>query len=848
MVAFVAESIVRNGHRAPLVGALLAAAVSLVGAQIVSAQAVPTSDMRSAAARPRSQAGGSQILYTVTPLKLVSTGKYSAATAINSQGQVAGWASMNAADSSRHAFLYSGGAFTDLGTFGGTYSAAAGLNDNGEVVGQSTYASLQIEGNLIVYNLTHAFDYRGGQLIDLTPTSQYYSTADSINNSGQIAGGLTDDATDTYHGFLYQNGVFTNIDAGDSAHASEALKINASGQICGRMNTLADIYDGSYGFYWSGGSYHTFLPEPRGNPSSISAFNGMNDAGQCVGAAAETTGYSTLYPFVYDGAALTYLGSGIGAATAINAHGHVVGYYYSPDSTLQTGFLYNGSSYTMMSALGTAGNGTSWLEANAVNNFDQVGGKGFNVSGNYAAFVARNGVVTDLNTLVDPSLGLNLYNVDHINDSGLMTVSDYNSIEYLLTPVLSVVSSHSGSFAPGQQSAAYTVTVTNASTAPATNGAVTMTETLPAGLTLASLAGNNWTCTLNSSSCTRSDSLNPGASYDPITVTVNVAGNASSPQVNWVSVSEGGVWLANSSDSTVIQALGQSTTAAASTTTPFTTTSRNVTLTATVTSGSGPVNSGTVTFNVTGIGTVLSGTVTNGNASASLPIGGGTPAASYTITATYSGSTGIAGSSDSTHTLTIGQATPVITWSNPANMLQGSALGSGQLNATANVPGTFVYTPAAGAVLPVGQNTLSVAFTPNDSTDYANVSDSVTVTVTASNTVCGQGATIVLTRVLSRDTSNNIVVVVTATNTGCSASQVTLTTAQLGAKTPLTSLPLQFGALAIGTSGQVTVTFPASAGASGTTVLLTLDGTWTAPNGGGQTSGSFGGTSRTTLP
>src|SRR5262249_16183432 len=64
-------------------------------------------------------------------------------------------------------------------------------------------------------------------------------------------------------------------------------------------------------------------------------------------------------------------------------------------------------------------------------------------------------------------------------------------------------------------------------------------------------------------------------------------------------------------------------------------------------------------------------------------------------------------------------ATPVITWSNPADIIDGTPLSATQLNATANVPGTFTYTPAAGAVLPPGQQQpLGVVFTPADTTHY----------------------------------------------------------------------------------------------------------------------------------
>ncbi len=68
---------------------------------------------------------------------------------------------------------------------------------------------------------------------------------------------------------------------------------------------------------------------------------------------------------------------------------------------------------------------------------------------------------------------------------------------------------------------------------------------------------------------------------------------------------------------------------------------------------------------------------------------------------------------------TTSQMTPVVTWPNPADIMDGTPLGSAQLDASANVPGTFTYIPAAGTVLPVGQNqSLFVVFTPTDATDY----------------------------------------------------------------------------------------------------------------------------------
>ena len=53
--------------------------------------------------------------------------------------------------------------------------------------------------------------------------------------------------------------------------------------------------------------------------------------------------------------------------------------------------------------------------------------------------------------------------------------------------------------------------------------------------------------------------------------------------------------------------------------------------------------------------------------------------------------------------ITVVKATPTITWPTPAAIAFGTVLSATQLNATASVRGTFVYTPAAGAVLSAGR-------------------------------------------------------------------------------------------------------------------------------------------------
>lgn len=115
-------------------------------------------------------------------------------------------------------------------------------------------------------------------------------------------------------------------------------------------------------------------------------------------------------------------------------------------------------------------------------------------------------------------------------------------------PDLRVDKSHTGVFTQGQSGAQYSLVVSNAGPAPS-NGLVTVTDTLPAGLAATAIAGTGWTCTLASKSCTRSDVLAASASYPAIILTVDVAVDAATDLTNTATVSGGGDGdLTNNSD------------------------------------------------------------------------------------------------------------------------------------------------------------------------------------------------------------------------------------------------------------------------------------------------------------
>jgi uncharacterized repeat protein (TIGR01451 family) len=131
--------------------------------------------------------------------------------------------------------------------------------------------------------------------------------------------------------------------------------------------------------------------------------------------------------------------------------------------------------------------------------------------------------------------------------SVLLTVTDSKGAVSQASAVVTVVTiadlaiqtTHSGTFAPGQTGATYTLTVSNIGSA-LTAGTVTVTDALPAGLTATGLTGTGWSCTLATLTCTRSDALAASSSYPPLTLTVSVAVDAPVNLVNSTTVSGGG--------------------------------------------------------------------------------------------------------------------------------------------------------------------------------------------------------------------------------------------------------------------------------------------------------------------
>ena len=122
---------------------------------------------------------------------------------------------------------------------------------------------------------------------------------------------------------------------------------------------------------------------------------------------------------------------------------------------------------------------------------------------------------------------------------------------------LAISKTHSGNFTVGLNGS-YTLSVTNNGPS-AEPGTITVTDTLPAGLSYVSATGTGWTCGAvgQDVTCTHAGPLTSGASLPDITLTVGVAAAAAPSVTNTASVSgtafDNQAGNDSSSDPTVVQ-------------------------------------------------------------------------------------------------------------------------------------------------------------------------------------------------------------------------------------------------------------------------------------------------------
>ncbi|NPV45801.1 MAG: PEP-CTERM sorting domain-containing protein [Armatimonadetes bacterium] len=287
---------------------------------------------------------------------------------------------------------------TDLGTLGGSYSRATGITADGAVVGESENESYE----------THAFQWSEGAMTDLgTLTGGTYSGAVGTNSSGDIVG-YSEDEYGNIRPFLYSGGVMTDLGTHGGSYG-EAYAVNASGQVVGYASTTDDWEE--HAFLWEDGTM-TDLGTLGG---WVSVAYGINDSGTVVGYSYDADDYRRA--FIYqDGvmSALPDLGGDYSVATSINNSGLITGYSSLPSSpTIIHAFLGDANGAT---DLGTLGGSVSYGQC--VNYYGHVVGRSLNASSLYRAFLWDGENMVDLNSLIDPTLGWTLTSAEAINRHG----------------------------------------------------------------------------------------------------------------------------------------------------------------------------------------------------------------------------------------------------------------------------------------------------------------------------------------------------------------------------------------------------------------------------------------------
>ncbi|MGJ5820336.1 FG-GAP-like repeat-containing protein [Paludibaculum fermentans] len=146
---------------------------------------------------------------------------------------------------------------------------------------------------------------------------------------------------------------------------------------------------------------------------------------------------------------------------------------------------------------------------------------------------------------IDPNAPAQLTNTATVStagdsDTSNNTAQDPTTIDPA-SPNLTLAKTHVGNFARGQNNVTYSLTVSNTGNAPS-YGTITVTEAPPAGLTITSISGQNWSCSLATLSCTNLQQfvIPPGSPAQPITVTANVSTTAAADLINQATVSGGG--------------------------------------------------------------------------------------------------------------------------------------------------------------------------------------------------------------------------------------------------------------------------------------------------------------------
>lgn len=305
----------------------------------------------------------------------------------------------------------------DLGTLGGNYIEPRGMNDRGDIVGWGAVTGGQMP-------TAAAFVYRDGVMSALPTFGGSFGVANDINNRGQIVGYSYLNGDQDYRAFLYEDDVLADLGTLDG-NPSAAYAISERGQIVG--HAFAGGRDVSRAVLFENGSAIDLGTTP--GTSYVAA---INERGQ-IALTARASPYEEQHAFLYDKGVLRDLGTLGGQpdwsqARGVNNRGHVVGDSFA-DNTLR-GFLYADGMMRDIGSLG--GNAFDRTVATSINNAGRIVGFSDTVIDNTGvqhAFLVIDGVMYDLNDLIDPMLSsfVTLISAAAINEAGWIAAQGFDN-------------------------------------------------------------------------------------------------------------------------------------------------------------------------------------------------------------------------------------------------------------------------------------------------------------------------------------------------------------------------------------------------------------------------------------
>ena len=335
----------------------------------------------------------------------------SAATWISSNGLIVGLSQngrydpLNPGLPEVRAVLWKQGKILNLGTLdGGHESVALAVNSRGQVAGFATNGVMDPSSLLGFSTQTRAFLWQNGRMQDLGALDNSSdAVALLINEPGQVVGqSYTDSSTSptpfcniefsrTLHGFFWENGTMTDIGTlGGSCTFTYAM--NNRGQVIGQSTLAGDVT--SHPYIWDRGTM-TDLGTVGG---SYGYATWINDAGDVVGTATEV-GDEALLAFLWKDGVVERLGSLPGdscsAANAINSKDQVVGAsgFSSPFFPACTGdmvehaFLWQNGTMVDLNAFVPPDSDLTLSEAVFINDAGVISGFAALPSGEQHAFV-----------------------------------------------------------------------------------------------------------------------------------------------------------------------------------------------------------------------------------------------------------------------------------------------------------------------------------------------------------------------------------------------------------------------------------------------------------------------------